>query len=396
LRRWIFPPIGLVINLALGTIYSWSVFRKPLEALYGWTALESSLPFTLFLLAFSIVMPFGGRLMNALGPRLTSLIGGVMVGLGWFLASLTAILPHPLLFMLIFYGLIAGAGVGIVYGVPISVSSRWIPERRGLAVGITIIGFGLSPLITAPLASYLIRSVGVLTTFAYLGVAFGILLIALSIPLCFPPEGWTPKPISSKAKKSRVYAELSTKEMVRTPTFYGLWLTYMLGTLGGFIAISLAAKYGQEVVKLTPELAAMATAAFAIFNGGGRPSFGYLCDRLGIRRTAIISFSIIFVAALLATQAQNLALYMLSFAMLWFVFGGWLAIAPAATSTFFGLRNLGPNYGVVFTGYGAGALVGPPIASYLSVITGAYAPAFLVTAALALVGALISAISFKP
>jgi MFS family permease len=174
--RWIYPPIGLVINLMLGTIYSWSVFRKPLESFFGWSAVESSLPFTVFLLVFALLMPVGGKLMEALGPRRASLIGGVLVGLGWFLTSLVTSLPEPLIFTLIFYGVIAGAGVGIAYGIPISVSSRWIPERRGLAVGLTILGFGLSPLITAPLANYLIHAVGLMNTFAYLGIAFGALL----------------------------------------------------------------------------------------------------------------------------------------------------------------------------------------------------------------------------
>ncbi|MEM1976747.1 MAG: OFA family MFS transporter [Nitrososphaerota archaeon] len=395
-NRWIYPPIGLVINLMLGTIYSWSVFRKPLESFFGWSAVESGLPFTVFLLAFALLMPLGGKLMEVLGPRKTSLMGGALVGLGWFLTSLVADLPEPLIFTLIFYGVIAGAGVGIAYGVPISVSSKWIPERRGLAVGVTILGFGLSPLITAPIANRLIYEVGVMRTFAYLGIIFGALLIVLSIPLSFPPESWAPPSTSAQAAKTRVLAELAPRQMIRTLTFYGLWLSYALGTLGGFTAISLAAKYGQEVVKLTPELAAAATAAFAAFNGAGRPAFGYLCDRLGVRKTALISFLIIFAAALAATQAHILPLYLISFALLWLVFGGWLAIAPAGTSTFFGLKHLGTNYGIIFTGYGAGALIGPTLASYLQTITGSYSPAFLTTAVLAVIGLMVSAATLRP
>ncbi len=397
MNRWIYPPIGLVINLMLGTIYSWSVFRKPLESFFGWSAVESGLPFTVFLLAFALLMPFGGKLMEVLGPRKASLTGGTLVGLGWFLTSFVANLPEPLIFTLIFYGVIAGAGVGIAYGVPISVSSKWIPERRGLAVGITILGFGLSPLITAPIANYMICALGLMSTFAYLGIIFGALLIILSIPLSFPPESWTPPPsTSAQAARTKVLAELAPRQMARTLTFYGLWFSYALGTLGGFTAISLAAKYGQEVVKLTPELAAIATAVFAVFNGCGRPVFGYLCDRLGVRKTALASFTIIFIAALTATQAYTLPLYMTSFALLWFVFGGWLAIAPAGTSTFFGLKYLGTNYGIIFTGYGAGALIGPTLASYIQTITGSYSLAFLTTAVLAVIGLLASTAAMKP
>jgi MFS family permease len=394
-KRWIYPPIGLVINLMLGTIYSWSVFRKPLESFFGWSTVESGLPFTVFLLAFALLMPFGGKLMEALGPRKTSLIGGALVGLGWLLTSLVASLPEPLIFTLIFYGVIAGAGVGMAYGVPISVSSKWIPERKGLAVGLTILGFGLSPLITAPLANYLIHAVGLMSAFTYLGVAFGALLIILSIPLSFPPGGWTPPSAGTQAAETRALAELEPRQMIRTLAFYGLWTSYALGTLGGFTAISLAAKYGQEVVGLTPELSAAATGVFAIFNGVGRPAFGYLCDRLGVRKTALISFIMIFAAALLATQAYTLPLYIVSFALLWLVFGGWLAIAPASTSTFFGLKHLGTNYGIIFTGYGAGALIGPTLASYIQATTGSYSPAFLTTAILAVIGLIVSAAALK-
>jgi MFS family permease len=395
MNRWIYPAIGLVINLMLGTIYSWSVFRKPLESFFGWSTVESGLPFTVFLLAFALLMPFGGKLMEALGPRKTSLIGGALVGLGWFLTSLVASLPEPLIFTLIFYGVIAGAGVGMAYGVPISVSSKWIPERKGLAVGLTILGFGLSPLITAPLANYLIHSVGLMSTFTYLGVAFGALLIILSIPLSFPPGGWTPPSADTQAAETRALAELEPRQMIRTLAFYGLWISYALGTLGGFTAISLAAKYGQEVVGLTPELSAAATGVFAVFNGVGRPAFGYLCDRLGVRKTALTSFIMIFAAALLATQAYTLPLYIVSFALLWLVFGGWLAIAPAGTSTFFGLEHLGTNYGIMFTGYGAGALIGPTLASYIQATTGSYSPAFLTTAILAVIGLIVSAAALK-
>jgi len=397
LNRWVFPVIGLAINLVLGTVYSWSVFRRPLENLCGWSDFESCLPFSVFLFFFAVMMPLGGRLTGLLGPRRTVALGGVMVGLGWFLSSLTPSLPQPLVFMLFSYGVLAGGGVGITYGVPIVVSSRWIPERKGLAVGITVIGFGLSPLITAPLASQMISTFGVTQTLSYLGAAFGLLLVALSLPLKLPAKGWTPPTRTEpSAKKAVVSTELTTRSMLRTSTFKGLWLAYMIGTLGGFIAISLAAKYAEEAVKLTPELAAAATAVFAVFNGAGRPTFGYFSDRLGIRRTAVASFAVIVLAALAATQSQNLTPYLLSFATLWFVFGGWLAIAPAATSTFFGLKNLATNYGVVFTAYGAAALIGPPVAAYLAGSAGGYTLAFLMVAALAMVGLAVSALTLKP
>lgn len=203
------------MNVALGTIYSWSVFRLPLEQLFHWSAFESGLPFTVFLALFGLTMPVAGKIMGKLGPKKTALSGAVLVGLGWILARFVEYTPQPLVFMLLFYGVLAGIGVGLVYGVPIVVSSRWIPERKGLATGVTILGFGLSPVITALAASYLIVTVGVLQTFLYLGVAFAILLLALSLLLKFPPSDWRP-PISDSARKVIPQTESTTGEMIRT------------------------------------------------------------------------------------------------------------------------------------------------------------------------------------
>jgi MFS family permease len=383
------------MNVALGTIYSWSVFRLPLEHLFGWTTFESGLPFTIFLAAFGLTMPVAGRIMGKLGPKKTALIGAALVGLGWILAAFVKLTPTPLAFMLFFYGVLAGIGVGLVYGVPIAVSSKWIPERKGLATGITILGFGLSPLITAIVAAYLIEAIGVLQTFLYLGVSFTILLVLLSLPLKFPSSKRQPASPTG-AKKTFTYGESTSSQMVRTLTFAGLWLTYVFGTTGGFIAISLSAKYGCDICGLAPALAATATAVFAVFNGIGRPVFGYLCDRVAPRNIAILSFAIIVIAASTAMRATTVPLYLFSFALLWFSFGGWLAIAPAVTTTFFGLRNVGSNYGIVFTAYGIGAIVGPLASSYIYGVTHSYAPAFMATVILALIGVAVAFLTYKP
>lgn len=391
MNRWIYPPIGFVINIALGTIYSWSVFRVPLERLFNWSSVESSLPFTVFLALFGLTMPLGGRAMSTIGPRKTALLGSILVGLGWVLAGFADKVAWPLVYMLIVYGVIGGMGVGFVYGVPIAVSSRWIPERKGLATGITILGFGLSPLITAVTAASMIQLYGVLQTFLYLGVAFAIILIILSLPLRFPPLQ-TPSATTTVAAKS---IDIQPRQMVRTRLFAGLWLSYVLGTTGGFTAISLAAKYGQEVVKLEPAVAATATAVFAVFNGVGRPFFGYLCDKIGPYNSAWISFIIILASALAASSGVSLLIYFTTFALLWFTFGGWLAIAPAATSTYFGVKNIGSNYGIVFTAYGVGAIVGPQAASYIYATTGSYSLVFTTTAVLAVIGLIVALTMLK-
>jgi MFS family permease len=335
-------------------------------------------------------MPISGKLMERLGPRNTAILGGVLVGLGWALGGLLTSSQLSLLMMVLTYGVIGGSGVGMVYGVPIAVSSRWIPERKGLAVGLTVMGFGLSPLITAPLAKSMIDATGVLNTFTYLGLAFLAALVLLSLPLRFP-EG----PGSSAQAKAGEGISLTPREIVKTATFYGIWLAYVLGTMGGFIAISLAAKYGEEVVALDSATAALATSLFAVFNGIGRPTFGFICDRIGVKKGAVISFLLILIASLTATQSTTLVPYLASFAILWFTFGGWLAITPIATSSFFGLKHQSVNYGIVFTAFGASALIGPSLAGYIYQSTGTYYSAFLVTAAISVFGMIIAALTFR-
>lgn len=381
--------MGLVSNILLGTIYSWSVFRKPLENLLGWTSFESGVPFSVFLLFFAASMPLSGKLLRMYGPRRVAFLGGLLVGLGWILAGFSLATTYPLLLIIVFYGVVAGSGVAMVYNTTITVASNWVPERRGLAVGLTLVGFGISPLITAPLANYLIFSQGVQGTFLTIGLMYGAILLALSAFMVLPRIEAQVGRFGTAASPSP-YGEYSPSMMVKTARFAGLWIAYAFGTLGGFVAIGQAAKYGQEVVGLSPELAAMATGVFALFNGAGRPLFGYLADRLQIYVVSIISFVLGIGAALLAAQISGLAAYMVSYSVFWLVFGGWLALAPRATTTFFGVQNLSVNYGIVFTAYGASALVGPTLASILYESLRQYSPVYLLVASLYGLGLIIS------
>ncbi len=394
--RWVYVFAGLLANILLGTIYSWSVFRKPLELFVGWTSLESSIPFSVFLLFFAVGMPVSGLLLKRYGARRISPLGGLLVGIGWALSGLSLTTESPLLYVTLFYGVVAGSGVAMVYNSTITVSSRWIPERRGLAVGLTVLGFGISPLVTAPLANYLITYHGVVNTFLELGTAYGAALMAISVLMVLPPV----EPRGSSSEKSLWQAvqssEFTPSMMVRSRYFVGLWLAYALGTLGGFIAISQAAKFGQEVVKLSPELAAAATGVFAIFNGLGRPLFGHLGDRMQIHIVSSLSFLLVILAALLATQSETFIIYMASYSILWLVFGGWLALAPKATSVFFGIQNLSINYGIVFTAYGASAIAGPTLAAALWQLLGHYSPVFMTVTALSGIGLVISNLLLRP
>jgi MFS family permease len=393
-KRWILVAVGLMINICLGAIYAFSVFRVPLEKLFTISATQSGLPFLVFLAAFALTMPPGGTIMQKWGPMKTTMLGGFLVGAGWILASIA-----PNIEMLaILYGVIGGSGVGIAYGCTIAVAAKWFPDRSGLAIGLTVGGVGLSAFITAPVIKALISSVGVMSTFLYLGIAFMILIIVLALPLRFPPEGWRPSGWTPTAKQVASTVELKRDEMIRTSTFYALWITYTIGCLAGLMAIGIAAPFGTQVAKLSAELATLAVSIFAIFNFAGRPFFGWLADKLTPKYNAMITFIwILFASSALYFGGEgNVMVYFIGFCMLWLTLGGWLAIAPTATKIFFGTKTYGENYGLVFTAYGAGAILGTMSSGMLKDMTGTYLSVFPVVMALALVGLVIVFIALKP
>jgi OFA family oxalate/formate antiporter-like MFS transporter len=400
--RWLYVILGLIINLCLGSVYSWSVFVKPLTAHFtnlGQTVTASDvlLPFSIFLAVFAIAMVLTGKYIETLGPRKVTMIGGVLCGLGWLLAS-TA---NSVQMLYPTYGIIGGLGVGIAYGCPVAVSARWFPDKRGLAVGLTVLGFGFSAFFTANIANYLIGAYGVMNTFRFFGIAFIIIIFLLSLPLTFPPAGYKPPGWTPPAPKpgAHVTCDFKREQMVKSGSFYGLWLCYFIGCLAGLMAIGIASPVGTEVVKIEPTLASALVGFFAIFNGGGRPIFGTLTDKYTPRNAAMISFVLIAIGCLMMMTMAGTGttvVYVIAFAILWMCLGGWLAIAPTSTATFFGTGDYPRNYGVVFLAYGAGAIVGPQLAGAIKTASGSYMGVFPYVVGLAIVGIIIAFVMLKP
>lgn len=392
---WLLVATGFLVNLCLGAIYSFSVFRKPLEDLWRIGATQSGLPFMVFLAVFAVMMAVAGGLIRKWGPRKTSLLGSILVAAGWMGASLSPNIEV----LTILYGVVGGAGVGIAYGCPIAVASAWFPGRSGLAIGLTVMGFGLSGLLMAPVLTSLIKTVGPLQAFLYSGAAFLVLLTALSLPLRFPSkEGAASATGSTQAVGAQSGSDLRVSQMVRTTSFYALWFSYMVGCLAGLMAVGIASPFGIEVARLDATLAAFSISLFSVFNGFGRPVFGVITDRLGPRRSALLSFTMVFASSvtLYLFGEGNPLVYLVFFSVLWLNLGGWLAMAPTTTKIFFGAKYYSENYGLVFTAYGAGAIAGTFISGFLRDITGTYLSVLPVAAVLALVGSAVTLAGLKP
>ncbi|MGZ0018022.1 L-lactate MFS transporter [Nitrosomonas sp. wSCUT-2] len=395
--RWVFVVTGLLINVCLGSIYAFSIFRKPLESLWGITSSQSGYPFMVFLAVFAVAMPLAGNLIARWGPRNTATLGGLLAGSGWIAASFSG----DIVTLTILYGVIGGAGVGIMYGCPIAVVAKWFPRYSGLAIGLTVMGFGVSALVIAPLMKAMILQpdIGLMHTFLYLGIVFTIVITLLAQLLRFPPNSWNPAATNHRVDEAVAPTlNLNRQAMLKTTNFYALWATYTIGCLAGLMAIGIASPVGTEIAKLEATTAALAVSLFALFNGLGRPLFGALTDKLGPKRTAVISFAMILGASLLLFffGQDNAMLYLLVFCVLWMCLGGWLALAPTATGIFFGKQFYAQNYGVVFTAYGAGAILGTLLSGSIKDITGSYLHAFPVVAGLALLGMVIAAMGLNP
>lgn len=389
--RWIYIALGLTMNFCLGSVYSWSIFRKPLEELFEISATESSLPYMFFLVFYAIFMPIAGRFLDKYGPKLVSIIGGILVGIGWMLAGFSS----NLLLLTIGYGIIAGTGVGVAYGAPIAVSTKWFEDKRGFVVGLTVLGFGMSPLITAPIARKLIDLYGPLFTFRILGIVFFFVIVLLSIPLKFPSkdEGY----IKTESNRTKDVQSYNPSTMLKTTTFWGLWLCFVIGTLSGLMAIGISSPVGQEIIKLSPDAAAISVSIFAIFNGIGRPLFGFLTDKITPRNAAMPNFVIILFSSLgmLFAKEGRVVLFMITFSCLWLSLGGWLSIVPTATAQFFGTLHYSKNYGFLFTAYGVGAILGNLISGSIRDILGSYVFNFYITSILSIIGILIAFFSLK-
>jgi MFS family permease len=338
---------------------------------------------------FTLAMPISGLYIYRFSPRIMTATGGIIVGIGYLLSSIA---PN-LLFLIISYGVVAGIGVGIAYGVPLAVAARWFPERKGFAVGMTVVGFGLSPLVTAPLAINLIKAFGIRNSFVILGIAFTCIILAIAQVLKMPPKRWLPdgyNPSSSDSNQVEGNSPNKTNNspdlpMVKTQSFYGLWICYSVGTFVGLTAIATTAQVGKEIVGLQPEQLGFAVPLFATFNGIGRPLFGWLNDRLKPKLTIIIINILILMASVIMwnTSQGQLINFLVAYSIFWLCLGAWLAVAPAATLSFFGLNNYPSNYGLMFTSFGSGGLSGIFTIAIVKAIAGSYVPFFYVTATIA-------------
>ena len=352
---------GMGVNLALGILYTWSVISKRVPEEWGWNEDDKSLPYMIACLIFSIIMVPAGRLQDKLSPRLVATIGGVLVGLGFVIASMTT---SPFAFA-IGFGVLAGAGIGFGYASATPPAIKWFPAAKtGLIAGIVVSGFGLASVYAAPLTTALIANLSFQTAILLLGIAFLIVVVGLAQILKAPPAGYIPPgsiPANSNAKSNNKKEDFLPKEMLTTWQFYIIWFLYVCGAGAGLMIISKLAAIAKIQVDI--ELGFVLVAVLAIGNGGGRILAGMLSDKIGRKATMIICFiSQAFLIFLLSRASSENALgtipvMALISALIGANYGANLSLFPSITKDFYGLKNFGMNYGLVFTAWGVGGFM---------------------------------------
>jgi MFS transporter, OFA family, oxalate/formate antiporter len=396
INRWWRVVGGLLMNLALGSLYAWSVFVAPLEKEFGWKRADTSMVFTIAVVVFALTFIVAGRLQDKLGPFGVSLTGAILVSLGFFLCAYAS----SLVYFFICFGVIGGLGNGFGYATPIPVMAKWFPDKRGLAVGLAVGGYGGGSAIFGPLAaSYLIPHLGWRATFQVLGVIFCVMTVIGAFllrnpPAGYKPAGWTPAPTSKAAATTY---DFTPGEMLRTPSFYFMWVAYAFGCAAGLMVISQLVPFAKSVGIPSITLASLGLVVGAVGNASGRILSGWMSDHLGRVNVLrlMIGISMVAMPILYQVGGNVAALFMMLFIVYW-CYGTQLSVNGAASADFWGTKNVGINYGLLFTAWGVAGLLGGRIGGKLYDKYHNYQMAFYVAALLALIALIAELLARRP
>jgi MFS transporter, OFA family, oxalate/formate antiporter len=371
MNRWGIAAAGFLMQMALGAVYAWSVFRIPLSKQFHWSIADVTLTFTICVFVLGVAAFFGGLWLNKKGPRVVALTAGFLYGLGVFLASFSG---DKLWWLYLSYGLIGGIGLGFGYIVPIAVLVKWFPDRRGLITGIAVAGFGAGALVTAPVATRLIQSVGVLQTFAWLGIAYLVVTMATGYFMQNPPDGWKPAGWTPSATQTaqRAAMDYTLGGALRTWQWWAMWLLLFLNTSAGISLISQESPMFQEIAKASAIVAAGMVGIASIGNAVGRIFWASISDAITRRWTFVTMFLLqIGLFWILPGTSSVAVLTAVSFVIL-MCYGGGFGTMPAFAADYFGSKNVGPIYGLMITAWGCASAFGPLLIAHLRQATGSY------------------------
>ena len=373
---------GLFINLTIGVVYSWSVIKKALVADWGWTNSEASLPYSVAIVVWAITLLFAGKMQDAIGPKKVVTLGAAFTGIGLLLSGFVT---SPLL-LVITYGVLVGGGIGFAYASVTPPALKWFhASKKGMVTGIVVSGMGLASLYIAPMTDLLIKSFGISRTFMILGVFALVVALPLAQLIKNPPAGYVPaepatlKP-GKKGNKVVKSVDYVWRQMVKTKEFYFLWMMFAFASSAGLMIIGNIASIAKAQASL--ENGFFLVGLLAIFNACGRLVAGFLSDRIGRVQTMKIAFALQGVNMILFAGYTSALGIAFGTAVAGIGYGALLSLFPSVVADFYGVKNFGGNYGVLYTAWGVAGVIGPIVAGVFVDLTGTYQVAYWVSAAL--------------
>jgi OFA family oxalate/formate antiporter-like MFS transporter len=394
-NRWGIAAAGFLMQMALGAVYAWSVFRTPLTDRFHWSISQVTLTFTIAIFVLGVSAFFGGLWLNKSGPRIVALTAGLLYGLGVFLASFSDI---GLWWLYLTYGLIGGVGLGFGYIVPVAVLLKWFPDHRGLITGIAVGGFGAGALVVAPLATRMIQSVGVLSTFAWLGIGYFLVVEATGSFMRNPPQGWTPAGWTPSRTQiaQRATVDYTLGNALRSWQWWALWALLFLNVTAGITLISQEAPIFREIARVTAIQAGIMVGIVSIGNAVGRIFWAAASDYLTRRWTFTVMFLVqVFLFWTMPALTQAAVLTITSFVVL-MCYGGGFGTMPAFAADYFGSKNVGPIYGLMLTAWGCASAFGPLLIANMRQASGSYVTGLRVIAAIMAVSVLLPLAVYPP
>lgn len=375
-NRWLIAASALGIHLSIGSAYAWSVFTNPLAHEFGWSTTEISMAFSIAIFFLGTSAAFMGTFVEKRGPRTSGMVAAIFFGVGVAGSGLATTLGSlPLLYL--FYGVIGGIGLGIGYISPVSTLVKWFPDRRGLATGLAIMGFGFAALISGPAAAALIDTVGINSTFYMLGAIYFIVMTASAQYLSPPPEGWIPKGFKENTQKGKIkikpdLAQLTANEAVKTRRFWMLWIMLFINITCGIALLAVASPMAQEITGMSAITAASMVGIMGLFNGGGRIAWASLSDYIGRPNVYTTFFVIQIIAYFLLPISTNVILFMVLIYAIMTCYGGGFSSVPAYIGDIFGTKQIGAIHGYILTAWAMAGIVGPILLSFIYDRTNSY------------------------
>jgi len=396
-NRWGIAVAAVIMQICLGAVYGWSVFKIPLMRTQQWSETQVQLNFTLAIFFLGVGTIIGGLWQDKVGPRRVATVAGILYGVGYMLAGFSV--THQSLDGLYFsYGMITGVGMGMGYICPVATLVKWFPERRGLMTGVAVCGYGAGALIMSQIAAREIVAHGVPSTFWSLGIVYLVLVVAAAQFYANPPQGWRPagwEPRSAVAKAATTY-DYTVREALGTWQFWLLWLMLFLNVSAGIMIISQASPMAQQLVGMTPVAAAGMVGLISIFNGTGRVFWAWVSDHLGRARVYFLLYLIQVIIFFSLSRIHNLTWFSAAFAIIGLCYGGGFGTMPSFTADFFGARFMGGIYGIVLLAWGAAAIPSPIMIARLHQATGRFDSALHVIAVVMLISLALPLLARRP